>query len=165
MFFNSKNPDSLNPSSKSSGTDTPARSIFRNPILYTSVLLLLGLIYVGVVFAMRWQEDRDLARKEELKKAQERADAQRAFDALGGNNFEIVNFYVSPVAIRRGESAELCYSVSNTKAVRLDPPVGNVWPSQNRCLEISPKKTTTYTLTAEDAGGHTKTSTVTLPVQ
>lgn len=165
MLFDSKNTQPPIPSSKSTSAEIPPRTIFRNPLLYTSTLLLIGLIFVGVIFLARWQADRDLARKMELKKAQERADAQRAFDSLGGNNFEIVNFYVSPVAIRRGDSAQLCYGVSNTKTVRLDPPVGNVWPSQTRCLEISPKKTTTYTLTAEDAGGHTKISTVTLPVQ
>jgi len=165
MLFDSKNAGSPISTSKSTGKESLPRNVFRNPLLYTSALLLLGLVYVGGVFLMRWQEDCDFARRFELKKAQERVNAQRDFESLGGNNFEILNFYVSPAAIRRGESAELCYSVSNTKAVRLDPPAGNVWPSLNRCVDISPKKTTTYTLTAEDAGGHTKTSTVTLPVQ
>jgi hypothetical protein len=165
MLFDSKNAGSPISTSKSTGKESLPRNVFRNPLLYTSALLLLGLVYVGGVFLMRWQEDRDFARRFELKKAQERVNAQRDFESLGGNNFEILNFYVSPAAIRRGESAELCYSVSNTKAVRLDPPAGNVWPSLNRCVEISPKKTTTYTLTAEDAGGHTKISTVTLPVR
>ncbi|HXQ97211.1 MAG TPA: hypothetical protein VN774_02120 [Candidatus Limnocylindrales bacterium] len=165
MLFDSKNAGSPISTSKSTGKESLLRSVFRNPLLYTTALLVLGLIYVGGVFLVRWQEDRDFARRDELKKAQERANAQRDFESLGGSNFEILNFYVSPAAIRRGEVAELCYSVSNTKAVRLDPPAGNVWPSLNRCVDISPKKTTTYTLTAEDAGGHTKTSTVTLPVQ
>ncbi|HLW99712.1 MAG TPA: hypothetical protein VKR82_13775 [Candidatus Acidoferrales bacterium] len=165
MLFDSKNTGSPISTSKSTGTENSPHSVFRNPLLYTSALLLLGLVYVGVVFLARWQEDRDIARRVELKKAQERANAQRDFESLGGNNFEILNFYVSPAAIRRGDVAELCYSVSNTKTVHLDPPAGNVWPSLNRCVDVSPKKTTTYTLTAEDAGGHTKTSTVTLPVQ
>lgn len=165
MLFDSKNAGSPISTSKSIGKESLLRNVFRNPLLYTTALLVLGLIYVGGVFLVRWQEDRDFARRDELKKAQERANAQRDFESLGGSNFEILNFYVSPAAIRRGEVAELCYSVSNTKAVRLDPPAGNVWPSINRCVDVSPKKTTTYTLTAEDAGGRTKTSTVTLPVQ
>lgn len=165
MLFDTKNPGSPNPLSKSGGDTKPRRSIFRNPLLYTSTLLLVGLLYVGGVFYMRWQEDREIVRKEAEKKEAERAEAQRAFDSLGGNNFEILNFYVSPVAIRRGESAQLCYGVSYAKSVRLDPPAGNVWPSLNRCVDISPKKTTTYTLTAEDAGGHTKTATVAVPVR
>lgn len=165
MLLDPKNTSATNKDPKSAGADGSSRSIYRNPLLYTSVLLAIGALYVTGVFFMRWQENRDIERKAEQKKEAERVEAQRAFESLGGNNFEILNFYVTPSAIRRGETAQLCYSVSNTKTVRLDPPAGNIWPSLNRCLQISPKKTITYTLTAEDAGGHTKTATVTVPVQ
>jgi hypothetical protein len=59
----------------------------------------------------------------------------------------------------------MCYGVSNAKSVKLDPPDANVWPSNDRCLQISPKKTTTYTFTADDGQGNTKTATLTIEVK
>lgn len=104
-------------------------------------------------------------RMEEKKAEQKRAEDERSIETLGGNRFEIQSFYAMPGIIRRGGAAQLCYGVSNAKTVRLDPPAGEVWPSYSRCIEVSPKKDTTYTLTAEDAGGHTKTASLTLKVQ
>ena len=84
---------------------------------------------------------------------------------MGGNNFEILDFYAKPQVIRRGDSASLCYSVSNAKSVTLDPPSNvKVWPSYERCVSISPAKTTTYTLTATDAAAHTKSAQATIEV-
>jgi len=84
---------------------------------------------------------------------------------LGGNQFAILNFYASPGEIRRGETAQLCYGVSNAKTVRIEPQTSAVWPSYSRCVDVAPKKDTTYTLTAEDAAGHIKTATVTVKVR
>lgn len=84
---------------------------------------------------------------------------------LGGNRFEILHFYAAPGTIVRGETAQLCYGVSNAKAARIEPPPGNVWPAVNRCLSISPAKTTEYTLTIEDASRQTKTAKVKVEVR
>jgi len=86
-------------------------------------------------------------------------------ETLGGNKFDILNFYASPGKIRRGESAQLCYGVSNAKTVRLDPPAGDVWPSYSRCFDVTPSKDTTYTLTADDGQGNTKTASLTIEVR
>jgi hypothetical protein len=53
----------------------------------------------------------------------------------------------------------------NATSVRLDPPAGSVWPSLSRCLEVSPVKTTRYTLTAEDTAHHTVAGSVDLVVK
>jgi hypothetical protein len=135
---------------------------FRNPLLYTSTLLILALLYVGGVFYTRRQETREL---EEQARQKEKEEAERTFEMLGGNRFEILNFYAVPGLIHRGESAQLCYGVSNAKSVRLEPQTSPVWPSQARCVEVSPKKDTTYTLTADDGQGHTKTATLTIQVR
>jgi hypothetical protein len=85
---------------------------------------------------------------------------------LGGNRFDILNFYASPPAIQRGDSVQLCYGVSNAKEVRLEPnPEAGVWPSFSRCITVSPKKSTTYTLTAVDAAGNSKAATLEVKVQ
>jgi hypothetical protein len=134
----------------------------RNPLLYTSILLVTALAYVGWVLTSRRQETRAM---EQRAKDNERAEAARTFEMLGGGNFEILNFYAVPGVIRRGDSAQLCYGVSNAKAVRLEPQTSAVWPSQSRCVEVAPKKNTTYTLTAEDSHGNTRTSSLTVAVR
>jgi hypothetical protein len=83
---------------------------------------------------------------------------------MGGDRFEILGFYADPATIRAGETAEVCYSVSNAKSVTLDPPSEPVWPAFSRCVHVSPHKTTTYTLTAEDASGHTKSAAIQVEV-
>jgi len=135
---------------------------FRNPLLYTSILLVAALAYVGWVLTSRRQEAREL---EQRAKENERAEAARTFETLGGDRFEILNFYAVPGVIRRGDSAQLCYGVSNAKAVRLEPQSSTVWPSQSRCVDVAPKKDTTYTLTAEDGHGNARTSSLTVTVR
>jgi len=151
----------------SSGSGSPQgdsrkrRSPWRHPLLYSSLVLVGVLIYVGSVFYARRQAARDLAEQMKAKKA---AEDSKIVESLGGDRFEILAFY-APGIIRRGESGDLCYGVSNAKTVRIDPPVGETWPSFSRCLQVSPKKDTTYTLTAEDGKGNTKTETLTIQIR
>jgi hypothetical protein len=66
--------------------------------------------------------------------------------------------------VTEGGSTVLCYSVSDAKSVRLDPPVESITPSLNRCIEVRPKGETRYTLTAEGSGGQTASQSVTIRV-
>jgi len=135
---------------------------FRNPLLYTTSLLVIVLVYTGSVLYSRHEEARNL---EEQARAKEKTEAQQTYEMLGGDRFEILAFYASPGLIHRGDTAQLCYGVSNAKTVRLEPQTDPVWPSQARCVNVAPKQDTTYTLTAEDGRGNTKTATVTLEVR
>lgn len=142
--------------------DPKSRRQIRKFLVASWALPVLALLYVGWVLLSRWQENREI---EQRAAEQKRAQDQRAVEALGGNQFDVLAFYASPGFIRRGETARLCYSVSNAKSVHIEPPVGSVWPSYSRCLTISPQKSTSYTLTAEDSAGHTKTSTLVVQVR
>ncbi|MGB0034656.1 MAG: hypothetical protein WBP79_04185, partial [Candidatus Acidiferrales bacterium] len=102
---------------------------FRNPLIYTSTLVVLATVYAGGMLYMRKQEKRQI---EEKAREHKRIEAKEAFESLGGDQFGILNFYVMPGFIRRGESAQLCYGVSNAKSVKLEPQSGQVWPSTNR---------------------------------
>ncbi len=136
---------------------------FRTIFKFSWIVVLIVALAVAGIFYSRWQENRNI---EEKAAEQQREHAREVAEALGGNNFEIMNFYASPGAIRRGDSAELCYGVSNAKTVEIDPKLSEgTWPSPARCISIDPKKTTTYTLTAIDAKGQKKTATLTLEVQ
>jgi hypothetical protein len=129
-------------------------------------IVAIIVLYMAYTFWSRWQENQDLAAKEKAAQAAEQRDeAQKTYDTLGGSEFKIVSFYASPGVIHRGDTVDMCYGVSNAKSVKLDPPDANVWPSNDRCMQISPKKTTTYTFTAEDGKGNIKTATLTIEVK
>ena len=135
---------------------------FEKYLIFSGVVLLLAGLYVGWVFLSRRQANQAL---EEKAATGRRAQARKTFEMMGGDRFDILGFYADPVSIRPGETAELCYSVSNAKSVRLEPPSEPVWPAFSRCVHVSPHKTTAYTLTAEDATGHTKSATIHVEVR
>lgn len=127
------------------------------------ILVAIVALVIAGIFYLRWQESRDIAEK---AAEQQRRNARAVVEGLGGSSFNIMSFYASPGSIHRGDSAELCYGVANATSVDIDPrPSEGIWPSLDRCVSISPKKTTTYTLTAMDAKGQKKMQSLTLEVQ
>lgn len=130
---------------------------------FSWIIVVIAALVVAGIFYSRWQENKDIEAKAAEK---QREHAREVAEALGGSNFEILNFYAAPGAIRRGDSAEICYGVSNAKSVDITPKLSEgTWPSLNRCIAVEPKKTTTYTLTATDTKGQKKSATLTLEVQ
>jgi hypothetical protein len=133
------------------------KSLLKNPLLYSSAVLVIALLGAAFVMISRWQENRS----NERRAAQERAERQHeqdriAVEQLGGKEFAILSFYASPKVIGRGESAQLCYGVANAKTVKLEPQPQAVWPSVAHCVDVTPNKSTTYTLTIGDASGKTQ---------
>jgi hypothetical protein len=146
----------------------PGRPDRRRKILrYSWVVVALVALYVGFVLFYRWRENRELTAKARAQAAvEQRAQDAQSIENMGGTRFEILGFYASPGLIHRGETVSLCYAVANTQAVKIEPDIRRpVWPSASRCIDISPTKTTTYTLTAQDAQGHTKTASLTIEVR
>jgi hypothetical protein len=144
----------------------PAKPLSKNPYLYTSLLLALALLYSGYIVFSRWHENRSLERRDaEGKAARQRESDTRTLEQFGGKDLAIQSFYGGPAIIHRGESVQICYGVANAKTVAIDPPIGSEWPSNARCLDAAPKKTTTYTLTIADAAGNTKSATLTIEVR
>jgi hypothetical protein len=138
----------------------------KKAFFYSSIVLLLAAIYVSFVLVNRYESKRDFEKRAAGKEAEKRLAGDRlAIEQLGGSELSIRTLYVSPTDIRSGESAQLCYDVANAKTVSLDPPVGEVWPSHSRCIDLKPKKSTTYTLTISDDGGHSTSQSVQLIVR
>lgn len=139
----------------------------RKFLFLTGVILLAGGIYVGVTFYSRWEANQAIQEKIQGQAAEkERSQNQQAVDAMGGNRFDILQYYSDPAEIRTGEQSELCYSVSNAKTVKIDPaPEDPTWPAYQRCVHVSPRKTTKYTLTIEDAAGNTKSAALEVQVR
>jgi hypothetical protein len=132
-------------------------SIIRKLLPFTTAAIIIAALYVGWIFFSRWQAGRDAERAQAEARVTE---AQKVLDAYGGNKVTVLNLSASKGVLRRGETAQLCYGVSNAKSVKIDPPVGDLWPSMYRCLDISPTKDTTYTITADDGQGHTDTKAI-----
>ncbi len=142
------------------------KSLLKNPLVYSSAVLVVVLLGVMFVMISRWQDRRNIERQA----AQERAEKQHAQDRmaveqLGGKEFAILSFYASPAVIHRGESAQLCYGVANAKTVKLEPQTQPVWPSMARCVEVTPSKSMTYKLTIEDGAGKTQSQDVDVEVR
>ncbi len=137
--------------------------IIRKILPFTSIAVVFAAIYVGWVFFSRWQENRDLEQKHSEAATE---NDRKVLETLGGNELKILSLSLDRGLIRRGERLQLCYGVMNAKKVQIDPPPKDeTWPSTNRCVDYEPTKNTKFTLTAEDAGGHTQTATVEVHVR
>jgi hypothetical protein len=142
------------------------KSILSNPLLYSSAVLLVASLSVAFVVISRWQDRRNIERQaaQELKEKQHAQD-RLAVEQLGGKEFRILSFYASPTVIRQGQTAQLCYGVANAKSVKLQPEGPRVWPSAAHCVDVSPTKSITYTLTIEDGTGKTQSQDVEIKVR
>lgn len=142
------------------------KSPFRNPLLYSSIVVAIVLVAVVFTILSRWVNTNAIDRAARQQRAEKQREQDRiAVEQLGGKNFDILMFYVSPRVIQRDDSAKLCYGVSNAKTVTLEPQSHAVWPSASNCVDVSPTKTTTYTLTIFDAAGHSKSQSLDLTVR
>ena len=138
------------------------RSAIRRLLPYSTIALIAAIVYVGYVFYSRSAENREAEQRAAARRA---AENRYVLEAYGNGRVKILNFSFDPGVIRRGQESELCYGVSNAKTVKIEPPLGaELYSAMNRCFKISPVRTTKYTLTAEDAQGHTETVSLELQV-
>jgi hypothetical protein len=138
-------------------------TMFRKMLPFTTVGVILAAIYCGYVFYSRWSEGREA---QERAKQQQIADARKTVEAYGNGMPKVMNFTISPGFVSRGEKVSICYGVSNSKTVTIEPkPDDTLWPSLARCVAASPSEDTTYTITAADGKGHSDTQSLTIRVQ
>jgi hypothetical protein len=141
------------------------QSILRKPLFYSFFLMLLIAVYVGWillsrVFLNRAYEKRVRAEQSEKQRRSDEA----AIEQLGGRELAIQMLYATP-EVRRGQTAQVCFGVANATTVRLEPENPRIWPSHNLCVDVKPRKTTTYTLVATGADGKTLDEQVTVKVR
>ena len=112
---------------------------------FLGIAIAIALIYDGWIFYSRWSAAR----------ADERAVTytEPRTGRVG-----------SPAALRKGTAANICYGVTGAARLRLEPPVEEVWPALNHCLQVKPSRDTEYRLTAEDSAGHSVSESFTLRV-
>jgi cbb3-type cytochrome oxidase subunit 3 len=144
----------------------PPKSIFKNPSLYSYTVLVLSIFSVAWIFFSRWEQNRSIENRARQERTQKQLEEDRAtLEQMGGKELAIQTFYATPGSIRRGETVQLCYGVANAKTVTLEPQSNPVWPSYSRCVDVTPAKTTTYTLTISDISGHTKSQSLEVRVR
>jgi hypothetical protein len=61
---------------------------------------------------------------------------------------QITQFKANPSSLASGIPGKLCYGVENAARLELTPKVEDILPASERCIDIAPKDTTLYTLTA-----------------
>jgi hypothetical protein len=128
---------------------------------FTSLALLVALGYLGWEFLSRSRAER----RSEAQLKEKQASAYRGYGQAGGSGVKILQFYAAPAVLMEGQTAILCYGVSNATSVRIEPGVEPVSPSMNRCLAINPEETTRYALTATGAGGETESASFVMQVE
>ena len=131
---------------------------------FTTIAMILAALYVAWTLYSRHESTRKAQQAMETK--QREAEKQSADLIFGSGEVKFTAFSADNGTVKRGEATRLCYGVVNATTVKIDPPVGEpVKPSNRHCLEITPKQTTTYTITASNDKGDTKTSSLTIQVK
>src|ERR1700687_3044581 len=99
----------------------PQRSIFKKPLIYSSLLILIVAAYVGWILLSRHRATRAYEeRAERVQAKKQRESDQAAIEQLGGNDLAIQMLYATP-RIHRGEAGQVCYGVANAKTVTPPP--------------------------------------------
>jgi hypothetical protein len=129
---------------------------------YTTVALIIAILYVGYTFYSR--HEADVQAQAQIDAKQEAARKQTVQAVFGDGEIRFTSFSINTRSLRSGQTAQLCFGVVNATSVKMDPPVEKLKPTYQHCFDISPKKTTTYTITAEDGKGHSKSESLELPV-
>ena len=130
---------------------------------FTTVGVIIAALYVGWTFYSRHQSEVDAQRAAAAKQQEQRERTVKA--VFGSGEILFTTFSADKGLLARGDHTQLCYGVENVKTVKLDPPVATLKPTYRNCLEIAPQKTTTYTITADDGKGHTKSESLTVQVR
>jgi len=149
--------DPAQPSPESKGT-----SVLQTLSRFATAGLVIAALYVGWTFYARHASDEQAARD---LAAKQQAERQREADLIFGNGeVKIVSYSVDKSELAQGESADLCYGVVNATKVVIEPHLEDSKPSSYHCLIVSPHATTTYTITASNDHGQSKSLSVTVRV-
>jgi hypothetical protein len=133
----------------------------RIPIIMP-IFILIAALYVGWIFYSRWHAVAEARRAAAVREVER---ARKDIEMNGGSQLRITMLYTSADTVHKGEPVQICYGVVNAKNISFDPPIADVWPSMNRCVDVSPKQSTTYTLNADDGAGHSDQAQISVQVK
>jgi hypothetical protein len=139
------------------------RSSLRAILPYTTIAMIIAALYVAWIFYSRHEANRAATQAIQNKKAEE--NKQYVSQVYGSGEVKFIAMSADSGVLAPGQTTQLCYGVVNAKSIKIDPPVEQLKPSSHHCFEVAPKKTTTYTITADDGAGHTKSESLTIQVK
>lgn len=117
----------------------------RKLFILANVCVFFVLVYLVIGLWPRWFPPKPKPKPVEWTSQMDWVDKRKGV--------QIIAFYASPNVIEAGQHISLCYGVAQAKTIKIEPPAGDAWPTFTRCLEVAPRKTTTYTLTAMGTTG------------
>jgi hypothetical protein len=136
--------------------------LLRRILPFTTVVMVMAGLWTGWTLYSRRRSAEEAERQSEQRQAE--AD-QKLVAAFGGDQLTILGFVAEPGSVSPGGRALMCYGVSNAAKVGIEPGIEPIQPALSHCLEVFPRKTTKYTLTAKDARGNTKSASLTIRVR
>jgi hypothetical protein len=142
--------------------ERPKRSALAAILPYTTVALLIAALYVAWTFYSRHEANVRAERERAAQEAEHRQREAQTIFGSGGLSFR--TWSADKAQVQPGEMAHICYGIVAATSVKIDPPVEQLKPSYLHCFEVRPKQTTTYTITASDAAGHTASQQLTIQV-
>ena len=132
-----------------------------SPVKATLAVLAAAALYVVFVLANRWFDDRHAATK-----ARSQMDRKNSLPPeLATSEMKVLQFYASPPVVKAGQQGLICYGVLNAKTARIDPDPGETTPALSRCLAVTPRRSTSYTLTIDDGRGRKLTATTEVRIE
>lgn len=134
----------------------------RSVLPITTVAVVLAASYTGWIMYSRHSDATDA---QEQLNAREAARNRKIVEAYGGERLTILNFSASDAVVQAGHRVGLCYGVANAVRVKIEPGVEPLKPELIYCTQAFPKKTTTFTLTAEDRAGQSVSTSLTIRVE
>jgi hypothetical protein len=141
-----------------------AQSILPLLVRITSIGIIIAALYVAWTFYSRHQRSQEA--EQAIQKKQDDQRKRVANQIFGSGEIKFSTFSIATSVLKRGETTQLCYGVVNATSVKLDPPPSETLkPSYRHCLDIAPKKTTTYTMTASNDKGQSQSQSLTLRVE
>lgn len=140
------------------------QSILPLLVRITSTGIIIAALYVAWTFYSRHQRSQEA--EQAIQKKQEDQRKRVANQIFGSGEIKFNTFSIATSVLKRGETTQLCYGVVNATSVKIDPPPPEpLKPSYRHCLDIAPKKTTTYTITASNDKGQSQSQSLTLRVE
>ena len=136
--------------------------LLRRAAIPLRVATVIAAAYLLYVFMARRSDNQRFAEQHQSPAPTKNSKFEATY---GGTALKILQFYARDGVIAEGAGTVICYGLLNARSVRIDPPVRGVSVSLNRCVEVAPRRTTRYTLTAEGNDNTTATASFELTVK
>src|SRR5260370_13064402 len=90
------------------------KTAFKNPLLYSSLLVGIVILVVAWIFFSRWQRNLSIERRSREENSRKQLETDRvALEQFAGKELASQSFYACPGAIQQDHSRQFCHGVPN----------------------------------------------------